>query len=109
MKSHQQVLVWLTGLRANGHKWRWLIVLTMSLLFSFGQLGWQAQARTTRVVPQSHSVKTELFDSRTGAMLALATSHDGHANQINQLSLALLVAGGVIGSYCWYRAKHLQK
>ncbi|MFC6294038.1 hypothetical protein ACFQH1_02150 [Lactiplantibacillus daoliensis] len=109
MKSHQQVLVWLTGLRANGRKWRWLIVLTMSVLFSFGQFGWQVQASTTPVMTQPHSVKAELFDSRTGAMLSLATTHDGHANQINQLSLVLLVSSGVIGSYCWYRAKHLQK
>lgn len=109
MKSHQRVLVWLTGLRENGHKWRWLIVLMMSLVLVFGGLSWQIKASTARSESPAHLAKSELFDSRTGAMLAMATNQDANANKVNQLSLALVVAGGTVGSYCWYRAKHVKK
>lgn len=109
MKSHQEILVWLTGLRQNGHKWRWLIVFTVSLLLVFGGLTWQIKASTSHTEVTPRSAKTELFDSRTGAMLAMATNQDANANKVNQLSIALVVAGGVVGSYCWYRAKHPQK
>lgn len=106
MKSHQEILVWLSGLRENGRRWHWLVVMSLSFALLIGGLGWQAQASAFQ---NNRSSKTELFDSRTGAMLAIATNHDANANKINQLSLGFLAAGGVVGSYCWYRAKHRQR
>lgn len=109
MKSHQQILVWLSGLRENGHRWHWLVVMSLSFALLVGGLGWQAQASAFQNNRFVQSSKTELFDSRTGAMLAMATNHDANANKINQLSLGFLAAGSVVGGYCWYRAKHRQR
>ncbi|BDZ30845.1 hypothetical protein RA086_06695 [Lactiplantibacillus sp. WILCCON 0030] len=109
MKSHQEILVWLTGLRDNGHTWRWLIVFTMSLFLFLGGCGWQAQASVTSSTTAAPATKVELYDSRTGAMLSMATKHDTNANRVNQIGLAFLTAGVIGGSFCWYRLKRSRK
>ncbi|AVK60328.1 hypothetical protein C5Z25_00395 [Lactobacillus sp. CBA3605] len=111
MKKKQPEFDWL-----NRISWRVMGGLIASLLLVVGgmtQVAQAHQAEPTVVQTTSknrHQVKRqEVIDSRSGALLLVATNENDSTTKVNEISIAFFIAILVIGGSCWYRARHYEK
>ncbi|AVK62978.1 hypothetical protein C5Z26_02045 [Lactobacillus sp. CBA3606] len=111
MEKKQPEFDWL-----NRINWRMLGVLIASLVLVVGsktQVVQAHQSEPTMVQTASKSryqVKhPEVIDSRSGALLVVATNGNDSTTKVNEISIAFLIAVLVIGGSCWYRARHYEK